>query len=137
MAVVRVDRRPRKPYCGFKKRHRQKTFDENKYYSIVNDGSKYQTPHEVDMAARRESRARWINDKNFFSGFGVASKMPLRQPGGVVASGQYFNHKHEVIHRKDQKSKHVSDDSWKPIADRCRRGASFLVRGPNAKPGLP
>ena len=123
--VVRVKPKGiKKAYCSFAKRHRDKTFEDHTYFSIANDGSLYLAPHERQRLADRKSRARWIHDKNFFSNFGVASKMRLREPGGVAAHGPYHEHRDAAIRRTEDKRKHGLGGrrTWRPIADRQRVG---------------
>jgi len=123
--VVRVKPKGiKKAYCSFAKRHRDKTFEDHAYFSIANDGSLYLAPHERQRLADRKSRARWIHDKNFFSNFGVASKMRLREPGGVAAHGPYHEHRDAAIRRTEDKRKHGLGGrrTWRPIADRQRVG---------------
>ena len=127
--VVRVRAKIKKPYNSFAKRHRAKAFTDHTFFSIVNDGTAYKTDEEKRRLEARKNRARWIHDKNFKSAFGVASKMSVRAPGGIVASGPYRGHADLAIARVDDKSRHVGRTSWRPIPDRKNYGARKLAGG--------
>ena len=109
--VVRIKPK-RGPYCRFGEWN-----DDKKYYSVVNDGSVYETPEEKAHRELKDDHKKWLASN--FVPSGQASAIPLRQAGGVAHVGPFFDDVIlEKICRVDDHSKDLVPGGWHPIADR-------------------
>lgn len=113
---VRLKAKSAAPYCAHRKFCNQAI---PAFFSVVNDGAPYLTPHEQEQKQARLNKARWVTTRNFFSTIGVASAMPLRPPGGVVTTGPFADALvATALYRGDDKSKFVAQEGWQPVPDR-------------------
>ncbi|KAJ1449417.1 hypothetical protein M885DRAFT_93758 [Pelagophyceae sp. CCMP2097] len=84
--VVRLGRAAT-PYCGHAAFAKLRAAEPTAFYSIVNDGTLYRSPHEIATDEARSKRLRWVGAHNFFADFGKSRALPTRKPGGVAGSG--------------------------------------------------
>ena len=99
------------------------------FFSVVNDGTVFETTFEREQREANEKRRKWAGgpQRGFRPASDKASQVPLRKAGGVAAEGSYHGHPDHLVARAEDKSKFMRPGGWRPGGDRQKVGATGVL----------